>query len=380
MAVVIFIIGLLLFVLLVVVHELGHAIVAHRNGVVVEEFGIGFPPHLWKKKLKNKTVFSLNALPVGGFVKLKGEHDNDTGPGTYGGLSLYAKAKVLLAGVVINWLTAVVIFTVLALTGLPQLVSNQFTVKGDTKIVQNAILISDITNNSPAMRSGLQVGDQLLKIGSTNVTGTSQLVNLTRSDAGKKETVVYSRDNTIHTTTAMLNKTDNNNQGYLGVVPLSHVTQRSTWSAPIVGFGLTAQLTKLTIVGLGDVLKDLGTGLVQSVSPSSHTRAEAKSNISAAGQNVAGPVGIIVLLKDVSDQGLSLMLYLIGVISLTLAVMNVLPIPALDGGRLFVTILYRLRRKKLTEEIEERIQGYAFATLLALIVLLTVIDVRHFIL
>ncbi|HEV2412183.1 MAG TPA: site-2 protease family protein [Candidatus Saccharimonadales bacterium] len=379
MTVVIFIIGLILFVLLVVVHELGHAIVAHRNGVVVEEFGIGFPPRLWKRVLKkSKTVFSLNALPIGGFVRLKGEHDNDKGPGTYGGSSFFVKAKILLAGVAVNWITAAVIFTVLALTGIPQLVGNQFTVKSDTKVINNVILVSDITSHSPAAKSGLKVGDQLLKVGSASVTSTDQLVALTHRDAGKKVDIVYSRSDTIHTTTATLNKIDKDNQGYLGVVPLSHVIQRSTWSAPIVGVGLTAQLTKLTLQGLWDVLDNLGTGLFQSLSPNAHQRATARTRISDAGQNVAGPVGIVVLLKDVSSQGVSLMLYLIAVISLTLAVMNVLPIPALDGGRLFVMLLYRLRRKRLTEEVEERIQGYAFAVLMGLIVLLTVVDVRHF--
>ena len=98
--------GLIVLVVLIVVHELGHAIVARRNGVVVEEFGIGFPPKAWGKKLKNGVLFTLNWLPLGGFVRLKGEHDAAKGKGTYGAASFWQKTKILLAGVVMNWLAS----------------------------------------------------------------------------------------------------------------------------------------------------------------------------------------------------------------------------------------------------------------------------------
>lgn len=378
MSVVIFIIGLILFVLLVVVHELGHAIVARRNGVTVEEFGIGFPPRFWSRKLRNGTLFSLNALPLGGFVRLKGEHDAAEGPGTYGGASLKAKTKILLAGVVMNWITAVLIFTGLALTGLPQLVSGQFTVASNTKVTQSATLITYVENGSPAARGGLEVGDQLVKLGDQKVTSAEQLTHLTQSDAGKKVVITYIRNGTTRTTATTLHSNDNNGQGYLGVSPADRILQRSTWSAPIVGIGLTVQLTKLTVVGLGDVIGNLFTGIVQSFNTNGHIRAEGKSHFATAGDNVSGPVGIFMLLKSVSAAGMSLMLYLIAVISLTLAIMNVLPIPALDGGRLFVTLVYRLRKKALTKDREEQLQGYGFAALMVLIILVTIVDVKRY--
>src|SRR5215213_7190961 len=95
--------GLVVMTILVVIHELGHAIVARRNGVVVEEFGIGFPPLAKSWRLRSGIKLSLNWLPLGGFVRLKGEHDDDKGEGTYGAASLWRKAKILLAGVAINW-------------------------------------------------------------------------------------------------------------------------------------------------------------------------------------------------------------------------------------------------------------------------------------
>jgi regulator of sigma E protease len=121
--------GLIILVILVVIHELGHAIVARRNGVVVEEFGVGFPPKAWAKKLKrsilgNDVLFSINWLPLGGFVKLQGEHDAADKKGDYGAATYWQKTRILLAGVLMNWAAAVVLFTILALVGLPKILPN----------------------------------------------------------------------------------------------------------------------------------------------------------------------------------------------------------------------------------------------------------------
>lgn len=364
--------------MLVVVHELGHAIAARRSGVEVEEFGIGFPPRAWGKKLKNGTLFSLNWLPLGGFVKLKGESDDAKGPGTYGSTSLKNKVKILMAGVVINWLSAVVIFSVLAAVGIPRLVENQFTIASDTKVVRQNILVNYVGEGSPAQKSGLQVGDRLQTLAGERITSSEQVSRLTRDHAGTTVPLTYTRDKQSHTTSAHLHAENKDGKGYLGLSTLSRTTQRSTWSAPIVGAGLTGQLTALTFQGLGNAVGNLFAGLFQSVNPSGQVREEGREHLQTAGDNVAGPVGIFVILKEVSADGFALMLYLIGVISLTLAVMNALPIPALDGGRLFVTLVFRLRRKVLTKEREEQIHGYGFAVLLSLIALITILDVKRF--
>ena len=131
------ILGLFVLILLVVLHELGHAMVAKRNGVKVEEFGVGFPPvaKKWKVKqsfLGENVTFSLNWLPLGGFVRLKGEYDSAKGKGTYGGSTFWAKTKILFAGVFMNWLTAIVLFTILAVIGLPKVLSHQVQLRFDT--------------------------------------------------------------------------------------------------------------------------------------------------------------------------------------------------------------------------------------------------------
>src|SRR5690606_1099607 len=131
-----FILGLLFFIGLVLVHEWGHFIMARRNGVEVEEFGLGFPPRAKVLKKHKGTIYSLNWLPLGGFVKLQGEHDIDTEPGTFGAASTPAKIKIMMAGVVMNFITAFILFTLVALIGMPKLVDNQTTVWSDTKIIQ----------------------------------------------------------------------------------------------------------------------------------------------------------------------------------------------------------------------------------------------------
>lgn len=374
METVLFIIGIILFVLLVVVHELGHAIAARRNGVVVEEFGIGFPPRAWARKLKNGTVFTLNWLPLGGFVKLKGESDDARGKGAYGAVSLWAKTKILLAGVVVNWLTAVVLFTILALVGLPKIVPNQFSLPADTITTRQNVTAATVEAGSPAAKAGLTAGDEILRIDGQAVTTAEQLRALTSAKAGQTVELVYARDGQRQTADVELR---NQKTGQLGVGPYAQEYVRATWSAPIVGLGLTAQLSWLTIQGLGTALANLATGLVQKLNVfSDQARQQGDTALQAAGSSVAGPVGIVTILMTVAGtMGLAGVILIIAIISLTLAVMNVLPIPALDGGRLFVTLLFRAMKKPLRRETEEKIHGTGFLVLMALFVIITFVDV-----
>ena len=134
------VIGLVSLTFLVALHELGHALAAKKNGVKLKEYAVGFPPRLKSFKAKtNKilpkgTKISIGSIPLGGFVQLKGEHDSDSKKGDYGAASFWAKTQILFAGVVMNWLIAIVIFTILALFGMPKLIPNQFYLASDAKI------------------------------------------------------------------------------------------------------------------------------------------------------------------------------------------------------------------------------------------------------
>lgn len=399
MSIFLLVLGLVLFVLLVVVHELGHFIAARRNGVDVEEFGIGFPPRAASKVLKSGLLLSLNWLPLGGFVRLKGEHDSDSAKGSYGRATLKTKTKIMLAGVSMNLVAAFVLLTILAWVGMPKLVDKQFNVKSDTKTLQNQVLVGFVESNSPAAKAkrlittdftspknpadALQPRDQIISFqdvaGVENPTtgryrvyeikSAQELVDFTKSHPSAPVEIRIIRDKTPLVLYTQLrskqeveaSKKTSNPKGYLGVSPSEYTLERATWSAPIVAGGLIVQFTALTLQGLWHALSALFSG---------HT--------GQASAQVTGPVGIYAVLKSGSLLGYQFILMIVAIISLTLAIMNVLPIPALDGGRLFVTYLYRLIRRPLTQRAEDTIHGTGFALLMILFVLITIVDIKRF--
>lgn len=374
MSILLLILGLILFVGLVVVHEWGHFIMARRGGVDVEEFGVGFPPKAKSLGKKNGTEYTLNWLPLGGFVKLKGEHDADTAKGSFGAAPLGTKVKIMVAGVVMNLITAYIMLVLLALIGVPKLVDNQFTVASNETITQQDVFVGYIEENSPASNAGLERRDVLESMGPVGgeqkaVTTVETFPDLTKQLAGQEVTITYVRDGQTASTTAQLRGTEeveasrktDNPKGYLGISPGEYAVARYTWSAPVVAGGLITQFTELTFKGLGTALANLFTG---------HAK--------QASEQVSGPVGIFVILQQGADLGIQFILMIIAIISLTLAIMNVLPIPALDGGRLFVTLFYRAIKKPLTPSTEDKIHGTGFAALMLLFVLITIVDVKRF--
>ena len=368
------VLGLIILVLLVVVHELGHAIAARRNGVVVEEFGIGFPPRVWAKKLKNNILFSLNWLPLGGFVKLQGEHDSASKKGDYGAASYWQKARILLAGVAINWLVAAGILTVLAWVGLPKILNNQFSIPGDTTIVKQSVELTFVSKDSPAEKAGLEVGDKILRFAGEQIPTSDALSDATKAKKGQDVEVIYSREGVERRTHVSLR--DDEKGGYLGVGSGQRQHIQASWSAPIVGVVTTAQFTGVTLYGLGEVVVNLVKGTIFQLSPDQAAREQAQKDLNMVGGSVAGPIGILGTIFPAAEQSGPIQLaFLTAIISLTLAVMNVLPIPALDGGRWWIMTWYRLNKKRLTKEREERIQTVGFMILMVLVVLVTIADV-----
>lgn len=372
MTVFLLILSLILFVCLVVAHEWGHFVAARRNGVEVEEFGIGFPPKVWGKKVKtakSKFLFSINLLPLGGFVRLKGESDSDTRPGSFGAATLGGKVKIMLAGVSVNFVIAYLMLMLLAATGVPKLIDNQYTVANDTRTIQtvkneDVVLVSDVLGGSPAEKAGIKADDRILQINDIRITSPDAVAEATKANAGKDVQILLERGGLPVTLSAKLNA-ENTGNGFLGVSSGSARSglevRRSTWSSPIVAAGLIKQFSELTFKGLGTAISSL-----------------AKGDTGKASEQVSGPVGIFYILKEGGKLGISFILMIIAIISLTLALINALPIPALDGGRLFITLLFRALRKPLSKRTEEFIHGSGFAFLLLLFVLITIVDVRRF--
>lgn len=366
MSIFLLVLGVILFICLVIVHEAGHFIAARRGGVEVEEFGIGFPPKIWGKKVKTKKskfLFTVNALPLGGFVRLKGENDAADAPGSFGAAPFGTKVKIMLAGVGMNLITALLLFTFLALTGMPKLIDDQFTVKSDTKVTREVkIIADDVDKDEPAAKAGVQKGDRIVAIDGQKISHTGEVGDLAKDKAGQTVPVSVERDGQQQEINVTLNQ-ENKGNGYLGVGTTQSgiQLQRSTWSAPVVAVGLTGQLTEITFKGLGTAISSIAQG-------------EGKK----ASEQVSGPVGIAVILNEGSKIGINFIIFIIAILSLSLAIMNILPIPALDGGRLFMLLVARVIKKPLTKEMEERITIAGFVALMGLFVVITFVDIQRF--
>ena len=373
--------GLVLFSLLIVLHEYGHFLVAKRNGVKVEEFGLGFPPKLFGREFGRgifRGYYSLNLLPIGGFVRLKGENDSAKGAGTYGSRSLWVKTKIILAGVGVNFLIAFLLFTFLALVGIPKLLpaepyfaDEQFSLASDTHLVGQKTLVSYIEEDSPAENAGLELGDELLSLTDIQsgqvyaVEDSAGLYELTTRLAGRQVDLELVRDRqpqSLNTELRTLAEAEAADSGRLGASTSDFILQRNTWSAPLTGLVLTGQYTKITLQGLGQALAALFSGDTQ-----------------RASNSVTGPIGIFFVLKEGAGQGYQFILMVIALISLTLAIINSLPIPALDGGRLALTLLFRkVLRRPLTKRIENKVVGVSFVALMVLMVLVVIVDIDRF--
>jgi regulator of sigma E protease len=388
MSILVFVFGIVLFIGLVIVHELGHFLVAKRNGVQAEEFGIFFPPAIYKRKTRKGWIFSINILPLGGFVKLKGEHDSDVQKGSFGAASLWAKTKIMIAGILMNLVTGIFLLMILSWLGIPQIIPNQYSITNGSHISNQEVLVTYVLANSPASKIGLKPENQIIALGAPGhpqkVNSISDLQHLAEEFAGKKTEIVYKSNGNLTQKVVRLEtkkvvaaslKTKNP-KGYLGIAITSLTLRRyNIWSGPIEAVGLTWQVISLTFIGLGHALVGLGKLIAGLVTANTVARQHGQA---IASSQVAGPVGIYFILKDGSALGYQYMLLIIAVISLTLAIMNILPIPALDGGRLWLMLISRSIGKPLTARSEEIINAIGMFVLITLITLITLVDIHRF--
>jgi regulator of sigma E protease len=359
MTVVLFI---LVLVALIVVHEFGHFVVAKLAKMRVDEFGIGYPPRAWAFK-KGETEYSLNWLPFGGFVKIYGEDEQDKVEGTsdikraFGSRPRYLQAIVLLAGIAMNLLFAwVLISATLAIGTTRALEPGEVLGSRDA-----ALYISGVLPGSPAAEAGLMAGDAitLATMGSRNYTtldpeeftkfiaGNTPEEDLTvHVQRGGKEVVL-----TAHPRKGVIGSEPERTA--LGVsVAVAGTAKVSLLEAPIEGARLTWELTKLTAVGLYHFFAGLLT-------------------FTADLSQVSGPVGIAGAVGDASHQGISQLLSLTALISINLALINLIPIPALDGGRLLFVLIEAIIRRPLPVMAARAVNTVGFALLILLMLVVT---------
>lgn len=350
---------LFIFSALVIAHEWGHFIVARRNGIRVHEFGIGFPPKLWGKK-KGETLYTINLLPLGGFVRLEGEDNESKGPKSFASKSLWVKTKVLMAGVAMNALIAYVIFVYLAATGIPQIFPFKMPSFGFVQPIQAEapkLVIFQVGEGSAAESAGLSTGDTLVSLNGRSFTNESDLKAYTAEVKGQKATVVFIQAGEQKTREVTLGA--DADKGVLGVVALPQAKEKYTWyAAPFAAIGLMWQSLVATVVAfLGAIWTLISRATVA--------------------ETVTGPVGVTAVFGQVVKFGLDYVLVLVASISISLAVINALPLPALDGGRLFLLVLRRIGIP-ISEKQEGWVHLAGFALLIIFGIIIAISDITRF--
>lgn len=353
---------ILLFVIvlssLIFVHEFGHFFTARKLGVGVEEFGFGFPPRLFGLRRRSGVIYSLNAIPFGGFVRLKGEQAaaDPTDQTSFVNARLTKRAIIVGSGVVMNLVLTVLLFFIGYQVGVPAVVSD--TLPG-AKIRDQRVVITGVLEPSPAAAAGLRRGDTVREIQGQPVTTVSAIQSAISQSAGATALVIE-RDGKREAVAVVPAVLDQASQKKIGVdlETLGVSTYPVQW-AFVNAFRTTFELSGQVVVAFGGLIRDLV--VYQKVSP-----------------EVAGPVGIAILTGQVARLGVLAVLQFVALLSLSLGIINLLPFPGLDGGRLFFLLIERIRGHALNQRTEAIIHNVGFALLLLLILTISVQDVQRF--
>jgi regulator of sigma E protease len=357
---------IIFFSILILVHELGHFLAAKYFGLKVEEFGFGLPPRLFGRKI-GETIYSINWLPFGGFVKIWGENKEDwednardyqvghrvveelKGGRSFSSLSALPKAIVLASGVAMNFLLGWLLISFVLMIG-----------------IKPALLITDIQADSPAQVIGLRPGDKILRI----YDGGQVLwdINEENSVEAFSKVVDQKRGQNINLAIERFGKVENflitprsdimHGQGALGIIFARIGLEKekpllALWN----GLKASIEMVYMMFLALGELFRSLVVGRTEIL------------------KEVAGPVGIIKMTILVGELGLIYVFNLLAVISLNLAVINILPFPALDGGRLLFLILEKIKGSPLPPKLERYANALGMAFLLFLMILVTIKDI-----
>lgn len=350
---------LLVLGFLVLVHELGHFLTARKMGVSVEEFGLGFPPRLFNKKIKT-TVYSLNLIPLGGFVKIKGEDGQDDAPDSFASQSIARRMVIVVAGVTMNLIAAWLLIVLLFLIGAPRQITPAIN---PAYIKSRSLIIKQVLPGSPAERVGLQPGDEILQINGQRAEYARDLRAIASRGQGQEIKLTVQRQDEILPFTVMSADL---------LTPAGEVR-------PLVGVGLvefgiirypphvafwagtatTISYSKQILTAFGGIFRSVWSG-------------------QGLGQEIGGPVAIAVVTGSAVQQGLSEVLILTAILSLNLAFINILPFPALDGGRLIFLLAEKLMGKPSRQSVEAWFHRAGFALLMLFAIFITYRDLVHF--
>lgn len=342
--------------LLILAHEFGHFIAAKKSGVKVEEFGFGFPPRIFGIK-KGETVYSVNALPLGGFVKMLGELERSHDKRALENQSRFKRFMISVSGVVMNLVLAWLLLTIGFSIGMAPVASPSSDIPG--KRLSNEVIVADFSENSPAKDAGIVQGDTIKSISvagdKLNLTDFSQLNTFTKEHYNQTADVVISHDGESLSKQVKLSGA---NDAPLGVLLVEQsVIRVPIYDAVWVAARETYRIAVFTFEFLGQYLHALFT-------------------TGKAGEGVGGPVAIYTYTGMFVKMGIMALLQFVALLSINLALVNILPLPALDGGRIIFILIETIARKRLIKEkVENIIHTAGFVFLLLLIALITYQDI-----
>jgi regulator of sigma E protease len=424
---------------LVFVHELGHFITARRNGIKASEFGFGFPPRIlgfqlisgkeskkemevksveiksidiksWGEEIKEEiiteklqetekivpvrkwriiwgsrdgdsedekkdleeahkknfwggTIYSLNWIPLGGFVKIKGEDGlSASDPDSFAAKSAWTRIKVLAAGVMMNFIFAWALISIVFAAGAPQAVDSSLKTVPNSKIQ-----ISDVSSQSPAEASGIKVGDEILKVQKdaagreVNLDSIKSFQTYIGANAGREIILKIKRGNVAREIKITPRSSAPEGQGLLGVTLSETIIVKYPWYRAIwEGLVTTWNIIEAIFIALIGIISNLFMG-------------------KGVGADVSGPVGIAVLTKEVTGLGLVYILQFAALLSVNLGLINILPFPALDGGRILFVLIEKMKGSPVSQKVEQVFHSVGFILLILLLVLITFKDVWRFV-
>lgn len=336
--------------IVVFVHELGHFLIAKRNKIVVEEFAFGYPPRLIKLAERGGTIYAINAIPFGGYVRLRGEED-PTLPGSFAAAPKLARTATLLAGAGMNFILAILLFSVVTLlSGVPD-------------AGHPGALIRDIAPGSPAEAAGLQPDDLIVRADDLAINSPSDLQTHTRAHLGQPVQYEIQRAGQARQVTITPRATPPAGQGALGVSIGTAIRPATLVEAAIAGVRSTGEVITMTFLVPATLIRE-------------------KRPISEAG--FMGPVGIAALTggvvrSAVARDTIQPILTFIALLSAALGITNLLPIPGLDGGRLIFVLVEALRHKRVEPAQEGLVHLVGLGLLLILVGVLTVGEISSLI-
>lgn len=347
--------------ILILIHELGHFIIAKLVGIKVEEFAIGFPPRIWSAK-NGETEYSINILPIGGYVRLFGEEDAGRSEKLMSKIkgeykrAFFAKppltrAAVVLAGTVMNFLLGWAIISFLFTQGV--------------MVPSNNVYIEEIAQNSPAEKAGLQPRDIIKEVEVDSqvyeITTSRELINTTSKYLGEEIILTIERNGQLLEIAIIPRAEAPEGEGAMGISISNYEEKIYSWTeAPFMGLRESFRISRDLFLGIGQTFVKL-----------------AKLDKSA-GEGVAGPLGIYQLTGKAVSFGSRAVLELMGLLSINLAILNLFPIPALDGGRLLFVIIEGMTGRKVNPKLEQEIHKIGLVVLLALLLLATFNDALRF--